>query len=132
MCVLQRVILRVRSPDGPSSHQPLRQPRVPQRGAVRRHGNRPPLPVSPRLRGRTVRDARQRQLCQPRVLLATSLQSALTGDQHQPTGASWLFNCPLHGIGSDIFFFQELVAPVPVCASHVLEHIQVTDVTLCD
>lgn len=96
--MLQRVILRVCSPDGPSSHQPLRQPRVPQRGAVRCHGNGPPLPVSPWLRGRALRDARQCQLCQPRVLPAASLQSPVAGDQHQPTGVSFIKSFSFTGL----------------------------------
>lgn len=119
--VLQRAILRVFSPDGPSSHQPLRQPRVPQRGTVRCHGNRPPLPVSPRLRGRALRNACQCQLCQPRVLPAASLQSPLPGDQHQPTGVSSLFRRPAHcteqTLNSHIFLSDVDRELVSLCAS---------------
>lgn len=83
---LQRVILRVLSPNGPSSNQPLRQLRVLQWGSVRCRGNRPSLPVSPRLWGWALWNTRQRQLHQPRVLPAVSLQPPLATDQHQSPG----------------------------------------------
>lgn len=88
ICVFQWLVLWVLSPHGPSSHQPMRQPWLPKRGAVRRDRTRPPLPVSPRLRGRALWDACFSQLCEPRVVPAASLWPPLAGDQHQPAGAA--------------------------------------------